>query len=407
MKKKVMDLNSIKKVNRSVLLNILRENGPMSRKDIAAISGLSPGAITIIATEMLNEGIIKEAGHADRNGKAGRKKILLEIEKTHKFILGINIEKDITTVAISDLNLSILSTKELPTNSSLSPDLFLNEIVEKIKDVLWKLDISKGTILGIGVGIVGKVNPLLGKSVDAYGIWDREVDISEILNKSVKLPVVVDNNVRALALAEINCSKTKNINDFVFIKHGPGIGAAIVINNKLIYGSENQAGEIGHIIVNSEGPKCNCGQKGCLETVISTRRMKKVMRESFSKDKTPALYQLCQGSEKNISTSLIFSAYEQGDSYIKNVINNNILYMATGIINLMKTLDPQRIVFFGELFKFQSLMEELVNKMETLLCDISIKNKIVTSCLEYKSRAIGPLALALERLFYDTGAIYK
>jgi predicted NBD/HSP70 family sugar kinase len=407
MKKKVMDLNSIKKVNRSVLLNILRDHGAMSRKDIAAISGLSPGAITIIATEMLNEGILKEAGLEERNGKAGRKKILLKIEKTHKFILGINIEKDTTTIAISDLNLTILSSKELATNANVMPENFLNEIIDNIKDLLWKLDISKGNILGIGVGIVGKVDPNTGKSMEAYGIWNKEVDLGGFLSKSLKLPVVVDNNVRSLAMAEINCSKRKNIDDFVFIKHGPGIGAAIVINKKLIYGSENQAGEIGHIIVNSDGPQCSCGQKGCLETVISTRRMKKTVQMAFDKSTTPILHRLCNGDKGKINTSLIFSAYENGDPYIKKIIDDNIKYMATGIINLMKTLDPQRIIFFGELFKYESLMKELINQIEQMLCKESIKNKIVTSCLEYKCKAIGPLALALERLFYETGAIYK
>ncbi|MDN5359512.1 MAG: hypothetical protein PWQ84_575 [Thermotogaceae bacterium] len=407
MKKKVMDLNSIKKVNRSVLLNILRDHGAMSRKDIAAISGLSPGAITIIATEMLNEGILKEAGLEERNGKAGRKKILLKIEKTHKFILGINIEKDTTTIAISDLNLTILSSKELATNANVMPENFLNEIIDNIKDLLWKLDISKGNILGIGVGIVGKVDPNTGKSMEAYGIWNKEVDLGGFLSKSLKLPVVVDNNVRSLAMAEINCSKRKNIDDFVFIKHGPGIGAAIVINKKLIYGSENQAGEIGHIIVNSDGPQCSCGQKGCLEAVISTRRMKKTVQMAFDKSTTPILHRLCNGDKGKINTSLIFSAYENGDPYIKKIIDDNIKYMATGIINLMKTLDPQRIIFFGELFKYESLMKELINQIEQMLCKESIKNKIVTSCLEYKCKAIGPLALALERLFYETGAIYK
>lgn len=407
MKKKVMDLNSIKKVNRSVLLNILRDHGAMSRKDIAAISGLSPGAITIIATEMLNEGILKEAGLEERNGKAGRKKILLKIEKTHKFILGTNIEKDTTTIAISDLNLTILSSKELATNANVMPENFLNEIIDNIKDLLWKLDISKGNILGIGVGIVGKVDPNTGKSMEAYGIWNKEVDLGGFLSKSLKLPVVVDNNVRSLAMAEINCSKRKNIDDFVFIKHGPGIGAAIVINKKLIYGSENQAGEIGHIIVNSDGPQCSCGQKGCLEAVISTRRMKKTVQMAFDKSTTPILHRLCNGDKGKINTSLIFSAYENGDPYIKKIIDDNIKYMATGIINLMKTLDPQRIIFFGELFKYESLMKELINQIEQMLCKESIKNKIVTSCLEYKCKAIGPLALALERLFYETGAIYK
>jgi len=407
MKKKVMDLNSIKKVNRSVLLNILRENGPMSRKDIAALSGLSAGAITIISTEMLHEGIIKEVGLAERNGKAGRKKILIEIEKTHKFVLGISIEKDMTTIALSDLNLNILSSKEFLTDTTLSPDVFLNIIVEQIKDILWKLDISKGNILGIGVGVVGKVDPQKGKSVDAYGIWENEVSIHEMLAKSLKLPVIVDNNVRALAIAEINCSKIDAVEDFVFIKHGPGIGAAIVINKKLIYGSENQAGEIGHIIVDPDGPLCNCGQKGCLETVVSTRRMKQYVRKTFSKTKTPILYELCQNDPLKIDTAMIFSAYEKGDSLIKKIIDENISYMATGIINLLKILDPQRIVFFGELFKYKTLMEQLVNKISEMLCDESVKKKIVTSCLEYQSKAIGPLALALERLFYDTGAIYK
>src|SRR6056297_711548 len=403
MKKKVMDLNSIKKVNRSVLLNILRDYGAMSRKDIAAMSGLSPGAITIIATEMLSEGILKEAGLEERNGKAGRKKILLKIEKAHKLILGVNIERDVTTIAISNLNLSVLSSQEIVTDKQLEPDLFLEEIVETIKDLLWKLDISKGNILGIGVGIVGKVDPIAGKSVEAYGIWDKAVDITGFLEENLKLPVVVDNNVRSLALAEINCSKRKNISDFVFIKHGPGIGAAIVINKKLIYGSENQAGEIGHIIVHSDGPHCNCGQNGCLEAVVSTRRMKKTVLSAFNKTNTPVLYELCNGDCEKIGTSLIFSAYEHGDPFIKQTIDDNIKYMATGIINLMKTLDPQRIIFFGELFKYKSLMRELINQIEKLLCNDSVNNKIVTSCLEYKCKAIGPLALALERLFYDTG----
>jgi predicted NBD/HSP70 family sugar kinase len=243
--------------------------------------------------------------------------------------------------------------------------------------------------------------------MEAYGIWNKEVDLGGFLSKSLKLPVVVDNNVRSLAMAEINCSKRKNIDDFVFIKHGPGIGAAIVINKKLIYGSENQAGEIGHIIVNSDGPQCSCGQKGCLEAVISTRRMKKTVQMAFDKSTTPILHRLCNGDKGKINTSLIFSAYENGDPYIKKIIDDNIKYMATGIINLMKTLDPQRIIFFGELFKYESLMKELINQIEQMLCKESIKNKIVTSCLEYKCKAIGPLALALERLFYETGAIYK
>ncbi len=407
MKKKVMDLNSIKKVNRSVLLNILRENGPLSRKDIALLSGLSAGAITIISNEMIGEGIIKEAGHAERNGKAGRKKVLIDIEKEHRYIIGINIEKDVTTVAISDLNLNILSTRQFTTNSDIPPDDFLNEALECIKNMLWKLDISKGNVLGIGVGIVGKVDPSKGISLDAYGIWNCEVNIGNILERALKLPVVVDNNVRTLALAEISCSAAKNINDFVFIKHGPGIGAAIIINRRLIYGSENQAGEIGHIIVDYNGPKCNCGQRGCLETVVSTRRMNRIMKENFSKEKTPILFELCNGERDDITTGKVFMAYEKDDQFVKGVISENILYMATAIIELLKILDPQKIIFFGELFKYERLMKDLIDKISLLICDRDVKKKIVTSCLEYKNKGIGALALALEKLFYDTGAIYK
>lgn len=407
MKKIVMDLNSIKKVNRSVLLKILRENGPMPRKDIAELSGLSAGAITIISNEMVKEGIIKEVGFAEPSGKAGRKKILLDIDKSHKYILGINIEKEKVTVALSDLDLNVIADKIFETDSDKEPEAFLFEIVEKIKDLLWKLDISKSNILGIGAGIVGKVDPKLGVSIEAYDIWKKEVNIKKILEKSLKIPVVVDNNVRALALAEIFCSDSKELSDFIFVKHGPGIGAAIVINKKLLYGSQNLAGEIGHIIINPDGPVCACGQRGCLETLISTRRLKKEIKVIFSEETMPVLYNICNGNKDLIRNSMIFEAFERGDKKIIDMVKRNISYISIGIINIMKTIDPERIIFFGDLFKYKVLMEELKMKMSKQLNDDTIGEKLETSCLEYRTPAIGGLAIALEKLFYDTGAIYK
>ncbi len=407
MKKSVMDLNSIKKANRSVLLNILKENGPMSRKDISEISGLSAGAITIISNEMLNEGIIKEVGHADSSGKAGRKKILIDIEMEHKYVIGINIEKEKITLAISNLDLNIIGDKELDTDSEKQPEESLLEIVEHIKDLLWKMDISKSNVLGIGVGIVGKVDPVDGVSHEAYDIWKKSVNIKEILEKSLKIPVVVDNNVRSLALAEIYCSEIKDLSDFIFIKHGPGLGAAIVINKKLLYGYQNMAGEIGHIIIDSDGPECSCGQRGCLETLISTRRLKNEIKTTFSQKNFPVLYDLCNGKKETIRSSMIFKAFELGEKKIIERINQNLFHLSVGIINLIKTLDPEKIIFFGDLFKHNVLIEQLKKTMNNQIENKPIGDKLLTSCLEYRTPAIGGLAIALEKLFYETGAIYK
>ncbi len=407
MKKTIMDLNSIKVANRSVLLKILSENGPMSRKDISELSGLSAGAITIISNELLNEGIIKEVGHADSTGKAGRKKILIDIEKKHKYILGINIEKERISLAISDLDLNIIIDDEFDMENDIPPEELFLDIVEKIKDLLWKMDISKSNVLGIGVGVVGRVDPVNGISMEAYDIWNEQVPIKDLLERSLKIPVVVDNNVRALALAEIYCSEMKDLSDFIFLKHGPGLGAAIVINRKLLYGFQNMAGEIGHIIVDPEGPECGCGQRGCLETLISTRRLKKEIKENFNETEYPVLYKLCNGEKDIIRSSMIFRAFELGEEKIIEKIQKNLIYLSVGIISIMKTVDPEKIIFFGDLFKHSVLIEQLKKTMISQINDESIGEKLITSCLEYRSPAIGSLAIALERLFYETGAIYK
>jgi len=191
MKNSVMDLNVVKKNNRSVILNVLRDRGCLSRKDIADITGLSPGAVTTISNEMLSEGALIEVGTASGNGRAGRKKILLDINKKHRFIIGINIEKENTIISISNLSLEMLTTTRIKTNSRTDPERFLEEIVEESKSLLWKLDISKSSVLGIGVGIAGKVDSVNGVSEYAYGVWNKSVKVREILEALYNIPVVV------------------------------------------------------------------------------------------------------------------------------------------------------------------------------------------------------------------------
>jgi len=412
-----MDLNVVKKNNRSVILNVLRDRGCLSRKDIADITGLSPGAVTTISNEMLSEGALIEVGTASGNGRAGRKKILLDINKKHRFIIGINIEKENTIISISNLSLEMLTTTRIKTNSRTDPERFLEEIVEESKSLLWKLDISKSSVLGIGVGIAGKVDSVNGVSEYAYGVWNKSVKVREILEALYNIPVVVENNVRGLALAEVNCSKERNLKNFIFIKHGPGIGAAIIIDKKLLYGANNMAGEIGHIIVNVDGYECSCGQRGCLETTISSKRIISQVRKWFSKEKTPRIYQNCNGASEKVDIDTIFKTYfmESDDSItytqhedeIRELIEEVIFYLALGIVNLIKMIDPENLVFYGEIFKYKKLMGLLNDKIETLLRSSGLKSQLHTSCLEFTSPSIGGLSIALEHLFFETGAIYK
>lgn len=396
----------VKQENRSSILNVLKTKGMMSRKDIASIINLTPAAVTILVNEMIENGVIKEVGELEEEDKrAGRKKIMIDINYDYKYVLGISIDAEYINIGIIKINGEIISelSWETNVNDKIDPEEFLNIIANKCVKLFWEKNLNKENILGAGVGIVGLVDKNTGISNHAYGLWKSKVRVKEILEKALDLPVVVDNNVRSLAIAEMDYKAEEDIHDMLFVKHGPGVGSAMIVGKEIYYGANNKAGEIGHTIGKINGHLCRCGKKGCLESIISKHAILKSINCIFSETNTPKLYSLCDGNIHTISLEKILESSFSGDEEVRKIVKRVAVYMALGISNAVSLYDSQKVILYGEIFKFEKFFKEFKYIIKDMLLTENVDEFINISKLDYKKNYIGGATLAIREFFYKTG----
>lgn len=398
-----INMSDVKISNRAMILNQVKRN-PKSRKDIAEKLNLTPAAITMLVNELIEEGCIRENGMVEAaSGRAGRKKVYIELNPSYRYIAGVNIEGKTMTVGIGNLRYEILASLAESIKGHTS-DQVLERCAQIIEMLLAKLKIKSKKVLGVGVGIVGKVNTTEGISKHAYGIWDHEVNIAEILSERLSMPVLVENNVRALALAEMELMQRRKISNMVFLKLGPGIGSAIILEKEIYKGANSDAGEIGHMITNLDGKKCQCGLVGCLETVASIQCILEEIKSDFATDNYPVLRTLSEGDVNKFKEEDLIEAYLQGDEDVVIKINQLIQYLTVGIINSIKFYDPHKLVLYSEMFNESVLYERLMGEIRAHEQDGAIDVRIESSKLE-SPKCVGGVVMGAQKLFFSIGAI--
>jgi len=397
-----INMSDVKVSNRAQILGQVKKN-PKSRKDIAEKLNLTPAAITLLVNELMEEGCIRESKHVEDAGRVGRKKVFIELNPTYRYMVGVNIEGKTMTIGIGNLKYEI-KTFVSETIKGMSPNQVLDRCSETIEHLLKELKIKKSKVLGVGVGIVGKVDTVAGISRHAYGIWDEEVPIAQVLEQSLALPVVVENNVRALALAEMELSQHRKVSNMVFLKLGPGIGSAIILEKEIYKGASNDAGEIGHMITDPMGKKCQCGLVGCLETLASVQCLIEEIREEGSKELYPILMDLIDNDLNRLKEKHIIEAYLEDDAGVVKQVDKLIKYLTVGIINSMKFFDPHKLVLYSEMFNEHELFDRLMEEIGSHEMDGAVNVRIESSNLD-KPKCIGGVVLASKLLFYNKGGL--
>lgn len=252
----------MKKMNQQIILKLIYDQKAISRAEIAEISGLSPATVTNITRELLQMGLIKESREGESRG--GRKPVLLELNPVGAYFIGLEWGIAEIRGVLMNLNREII-TYDAVDVESYHFDTFLQLSTEIVNGFL-NYFVDKTRIYGLGLGVHGMVDPEGGYSLFAPHFKWRNISVKKELEERLKMPVLIDNDVRVMALAE----KWNGRNNFVLINSGPGIGAAIVLDGKLYYGRNYSAGEFGHMAILKNGPLCSCGNTGCLEALIST-----------------------------------------------------------------------------------------------------------------------------------------
>lgn len=408
-REKGINLLDLKRENRKQILLVLKKYGALPRKEIAQRLGLTPAAVTIITNEMLEEGILMETAPRQQMEKqVGRKTIPIEINYDVKYVAGVSIDSENINIGLCNMRGQAVDrlTIALPQQPGTETDI-LKIIRDSCMQIFWRNDVHKKNILGMGVGVIGPVDAARGISKNTYGILEKNKPVKDTLEKYLNIPVCVDNNVRTLALAEISLNTCENNSDMIFVKYGPGIGAAIVINNEIFVGNSNNAGELGHIIVKYQGEKCRCGKRGCLETEASPDAILLRVKELFSRKCTPILFGLSEGKWENVNLFSLFESMRQGEKDVASILAEAAFYFATALSTAVTLYDPDKVVLYGEIFQYDEFTRQVKAYLHDMLGTENPDSMLQVSRLEYQDKFLGGAALVLKELFYNKGGKFQ
>jgi N-acetylglucosamine repressor len=257
------DQDLVRRQNRAIITNLLRLNGPLSRTEIAERAGLAPSCLTRLVRELLSEDVVVETGKSDSSG--GRPAVLVALNAEYARTVGIKVELRRILAASVDMGGAIRDRAEAAFDHAPTP----GEAIEAIVRLAERLRV--GRTLGVGVSISGFVDTVTGADLYSPILGWQKVPLREPLAERLGVPVWVENDVNALALAERWYGAGRRFQHFVCITVGEGIGAGVVIQGEIYRGAFGGAGELGHITIDPDGPVCRCQERGCLEVYASDR----------------------------------------------------------------------------------------------------------------------------------------
>ena len=389
----------MKQLNVSAVLKVIRDNGSLSRADVAKITGLTPASVTNITKMHIEDEYLVECKVGQSSG--GRPPIMLELNPNARCVIGISIGVGMIDVVITNLSAEIILKKSIEINEErYDYDFVFKELVKLINEVIECSKIEKEKILGAGVALHGIVNARTGMSIySPYYGW-KEINIKEALENELNLGVYVDNDVRAMALGESWFGITKDISNFVTLNISNGIGAGIIINNKPYYGVDFSAGEIGHIVVEGDGDKCNCGNYGCLETVASNNNITKKAIKLIKQGTNSVLKEL-KADINQLTIEDISEAAKLEDELAISIIKEAARYIGIAITNLINILNPTSIVFVGEIYENTFYAIETLNEIvKNRGMKLSSENvRIIKSMLGRDAAVVGATTLVIQEIF--------
>jgi len=391
----------MKSLNKSTILNVIRTQGPVSRAEIAKQTKLTPPTVTNIVGELLESQLVVESALGESTG--GRKPIMLRINASAYHVIGVyaGAKKIRTVTATLDGKVQQQAERSLP--SEPSPEQFLKHLQQAVQQVIDATPAGQ-PFLGIGVGMHGLVDPERGVSVFAPNLNLHDVPIKQVLEAHFHLPVEVENDVRALALAESWFGQGQGIADFICVNVGTGVGAGIIINHALYHGPSFTAGEMGHTTIDVNGPRCSCGNYGCLEALAAGPALVKRAQSAIRFGK-PSLLEQMTDSLDDLTGDLIYQAAEQGDALAVEVLADTGRYLGIGIANLINTLNPTSIIISGGVAGAGDfVLRPLQETVRTRALRIPAQAVHITrSHLGKYGIAIGAFTLLLQRLFTPSG----
>jgi N-acetylglucosamine repressor len=385
-----VDSRAMREVNRSIVLDIIRRGGRVSRTDLARRSTLTKPTVSAIVEDLIARGIVHEVGYGKTVASGGRRARLLEFNDHSAAYLGIRFGVHTTSVGIADARGEIRAMRE---TSTIHGDArrSLAQAVGLIDELVLEAGLPRERLQAAGVTVPGLVDQGGGEVTLAPNLNWSGVPMRALAQDALGIPVVVNNVTNAGAIAEGRVGAARGVRSFVWVYVGSGIGAGIMIDGQLFHGHRGFSGEIGHCPLVSDGPQCSCGLRGCLEVLASGQAIARAADEAVARGEATLL-----ANAERRDALTVANAARAGDEVARRILINAGEYLGIGISFLMNVLNPEMVVLGGAVTE---ALEPVVAPLRTSVERHTLKSeavKIVASSLGDSAPLIGSVLAAMD-----------
>lgn len=309
---------------------------PRSRQDLSAATGLSPASVTNVVRELLDEGIVIEAGSVDSEG--GRPRVMLDMNPEHGYVIGVDIGETRVRVELFDLTMTERAKADYPLNPrEHDVDMVVEQILVGMETVLADSGIETTSIIGVGVGVPGIIEQ--GREVLVHGQtygWDA-VPLARLLHAGTGLPLHFENCAKTMGQAELWFGAGRGSRNAVVTLIGSGVGASLISDGTTYRGATSSAAEWGHTTIVTGGRTCRCGSSGCLEAYVGAEAILERYGGGRPTDG--------DDDEESALAALVDAATTS--SRAAAVLDETADYLGAGIANLINLCNPERVILGG------------------------------------------------------------
>jgi len=319
----------VRDINRRIVLHLIRKRHPISRADLARVSGLQRSTISLIVEELIEDQWVVE-GPTGRLPR-GRRPTFLRLND-ERVIVGVDVRPIHTTVALADANGKFISQEMMETPHD--PQAAICALIQSIERMVKSCGGKK--IEGVGISLPGRFDHAQDRLVFAPNLRWRDLDIRNPIVKATGLEVELENAANACVLSSVWFDHVEGCRNLVVITVSEGIGTGVLANGQLVRGLNGMAGEFGHVRVDSNGPLCGCGDRGCWETFASNRAALRYYAESGS-------------AESDLGFIDLLNRADRGDIRAAEALEKMAHHLGRGMRMIVAGLAPERIMIIGDL----------------------------------------------------------
>lgn len=319
----------MRQINEMLLLNLIREQGSISRTDLAASARLSPATVSGITGDLIGQGLVYEQATGESTG--GRRPVLLAFNTDAGIVCGVKLTDSRIVVVLTDLDARVLDQRVEPFDGDRSPAQFVSQLASAIGEITASHPTKR--LFGVGIGMAGGIDRPSGVCRFSPFLQWHDVPVRDLVEQALELPVVVENDVNTLTFAEGMYGAGSESRSFVVVTLGRGVGFGMMLDGSLYRGDRGLGGELGHVTVDANGPSCECGKRGCLEALIGLPAVMRRIRAT---------------SGHEITMPDVETLAAAGNRATLDILDEAGSILGLQLANLVNLLEPSLVIIGGE-----------------------------------------------------------